>query len=168
MKVVTDPNPILHKKCTPVTKFDQDLVTLTEQMRQTMKDASGMGLAAPQVGLSKSLTVIEFTPAKEATDQAIPFTVLVNPKITWVSPQTITMVEGCLSIPGLEGEVTRPKKIRVKAQDVSGAKVSLKATGLFARIIQHEVDHLNGILYPERMEKGASLRPVDKKEDVIT
>lgn len=163
MTIVTEPNPILHQVTQPVTTFDDSLKETIKAMRETMHTANGMGLAAPQVGMSQQLCVIEYSPkddeGKLIEADAIAFFALANPKITWASAQQITMTEGCLSLPSLEGEVTRPKRIRVKGQDEAGNKLVIKASGMLARILQHEIDHLNGVLYNEKLVAGSKLQP---------
>lgn len=163
MTIVTEPSPVLHQVTQPVTAFDNALKETVTAMRETMHLANGMGLAAPQVGISQQLCVVEYSPKdgddKLIEDNAIAFFALANPKITWSSAQQITMTEGCLSLPGLEGEVTRPKRIRVKGQDEAGNRLVIKASGMLARILQHEIDHLNGVLYNEKLVKGTKLRP---------
>lgn len=159
LEIITEPNPVLHEVCDPVAVFDATLSQTIEDMRQTMHAKKGMGLAAPQVGLKKRLIIVEYT-AKNEDDESIPFIALVNPRLTWTSPEKVTLAEGCLSLPGLEGEVARPRRVRVKAQDATGQKIELRASGLFARILQHEIDHLDGILYPDRMAAGTTPRPV--------
>ncbi len=158
-EIVTEPNQELHQVCDPVVVFDDNLAATITNMRETMHAKRGMGLAAPQVGLKQRLVVIEYVP-KGHDDDAIPFTALINPRITWSSPDQIVMTEGCLSLPNLEGEVKRPKRVRVKAQAADGTKIELRASGLFARILQHEIDHLDGILYSDRMAPGTKPTPV--------
>lgn len=153
LDIVTEPNEQLRQVCDPVTVFDDALTTTIANMRETMHAKRGMGLAAPQVGLTQRLVVIEYVP-KGRNDDEIPFIALVNPRVTWTSPDQTIMTEGCLSLPNLEGEVKRPKRVRVKAQAADGAKIELRASGLFARILQHEIDHLDGILYSDRMAPG--------------
>ncbi|MDO8471533.1 MAG: peptide deformylase [bacterium] len=163
MTIVIEPSPVLHQVAQPVTVFDDALKATVTTMRQTMHAANGMGLAAPQVGLSQQLCIIEYLPkdgeGKLIEADAIAFFALANPKITWQSAQQITMTEGCLSLPGLEGEVTRPKRLRVKGQDETGNKLVIKASGMLARILQHEIDHLNGVLYDSKLNTGTQLRP---------
>lgn len=159
LDIITEPNPQLHEICDPVTVFDEQLTTTAANMRETMHAKRGMGLAAPQVGLKQRLIVIEYQP-RDNQDESIPYTALVNPRVTWTSPDKIIMWEGCLSLPKLEGQVARPKRVRVKAQDLDGNKIELRASGLFARILQHEIDHLDGILYSDRMAPGAKPTPV--------
>lgn len=145
----------------PISQFDDDLKKLTEEMRAIMHQDHGMGLAAPQIGQSIKLVVIEY--AGNEDDPAIPFTVLVNPEVIWSSDNTVVMTEGCLSVPGMEGEVRRPKMVTVTATDVTGQPFKIKAKGLLARVLQHEIDHLYGVLYIDKLVPGTTVRPVELK-----
>jgi peptide deformylase len=155
LDIVTIPNPILRRKTRPVTQFDADLQILIDNMIETMREAPGVGLAAPQVGQPLRLSVIETLPkvdedGNEIEDSRELF-VIANPEIVWCSRDELLGVEGCLSIPGYVGEVSRAEKIRVRAQDRFGRKMRLRLTGWTARIFQHEIDHLNGILYIDKL-----------------
>jgi peptide deformylase len=125
-----------------------------------MRDAPGVGLAAPQIGLSKRLIVVEFG---DETDEDIPkqLYVLANPEIVEKSGDKVTGIEGCLSLPGLVGEVDRASVVTVRGQNQKGKKVKIRAQGWLARIFQHEIDHVNGILYTDRTEK---IWQVDEEE----
>jgi peptide deformylase len=148
-------SPILRQPAQPVTQFDHNLQQLVDNMIETMRQASGVGLAAPQVNLPLRLTVIETPPKLDDEGNEIEGTrqlfVLVNPEITWMSREMVEGVEGCLSIPGYVGEVSRHYRIRVRGQDRHGNKVRLQLGGWTARIFQHEIDHLNGILYIDKL-----------------
>lgn len=148
-------NPILRKKTQKVTVFNRDLQTLIDNMIETMREASGVGLAGPQVNESLRLTVVETLPDRDEAGEEIEGTrevfVLVNPEIVWTSDELVSGIEGCLSIPGWVGEVDRHKSIRVKAQDRKGKSVRLRFNGWTARIVQHEVDHLDGVLYIDKL-----------------
>ena len=155
LDIVPIPNPILRRKARPVTKFDAELQRLIDDMIETMRAAPGVGLAAPQVGQPLRLSVIETLPkvdeeGNEIEDSRELF-VIINPEIIWESRDELLGVEGCLSIPGYVGEVARAEKIRVKAQDRNGRKVRYRLAGWTARIFQHEIDHLNGILYIDKL-----------------
>jgi len=152
LPIRTVPDPILRTATAPVTEFSAELAKLAETMRETMHAHRGMGLAAPQVGQSIKLFIIEYAGSDE--DEAIPFTVYVNPQITWSSMNTSISNEGCLSIPKMEGNVRRPKRVTLTANDLQGNQIRVKARGLLARIIQHEVDHLNGVLFTDKVEPG--------------
>lgn len=147
--IKTFPSEVLRKKAVPVTEFDNGLQTLVEDMVETMRVAPGVGLAAPQVGISERVVVIEFG---HEDDEDIPkqLYVLVNPEIVKMSDETVRGLEGCLSVPGLVGSVDRAKVVTVRAQDQQGKKIKVRAVGWLARIFQHEIDHLDGVLYTDR------------------
>ncbi len=160
-QIVTLPDPILRRKAKPITKFDKDLQTLIDDMIETMRDAPGVGLAAPQVNISEQLIVVEYSEDEdedEDDDQeeieekpAKPkkLYVMINPEIVKASEEKIMGVEGCLSIPNIQGEVERHEAIQVKGLNRYGKPQKLKVDGWMARIFQHEIDHLNGILFTE-------------------
>ncbi|MGB9814181.1 MAG: peptide deformylase [Thermovenabulum sp.] len=141
---------VLRKKALEVTVFDNRLKMLIEDMVETMKKANGIGLAAPQVGILKRVVVIDIGEGLYT---------FVNPEIIEMSGEIID-IEGCLSIPGVYGEVARPKKLKVKAQDEKGLSFEIEAEGLFARAICHEVDHLNGVLF---IDKAKNI--IEEKKD---
>ncbi|HEU0293061.1 MAG TPA: peptide deformylase [Anaerolineales bacterium] len=152
-KVVTLPDPVLKRKAHTVNKFDKNLQTLLDDMVETMRDAPGVGLAAPQIGLSERIIVIEYYEREEDEEvEEAPKKVwaLINPEITKTSEERLIGVEGCLSIPGLIGEVERHAEVHVKGLNRHGKPTKVKAKGWLARIFQHEIDHLNGILFTER------------------
>jgi peptide deformylase len=155
LPIVTIPDKVLRQKTRPVTKFDQELQDLIDNMIQTMQEANGAGLAAPQIGLPYQLAVIETPPEVDEDGNEIEGTrqiyVIINPEIVWTSREMVKGVEGCLSIPGYVGEVERPDAIRVRAQDRHGHKVRFKIDDWTARIFQHEIDHLNGVLYIDKL-----------------
>ncbi len=161
LEIITLPNNLLRQKMRPVTQFDDDLQELIENMIETMREANGVGLAAPQIGRNKQLAVIETLPDYDDNDEEIPNSrdlfVIVNPEIVWFSRGTETAVEGCLSIPGYLGEVERAEAVRVRAQDRHGKKIKLKLSGWTARIFQHEIDHLNGVLYIDKLTAPENL-----------
>jgi peptide deformylase len=130
-----------------VDVFDDDLREMVRDMFETMYHAEGIGLAAPQVGVSTRVCVVDLR--KE--DQPEARVALVNPRVVWASRKTEKEVEGCLSIPGLEEVIERPARVRVEGQDPEGNPVSVEADELFARVLQHEIDHLDGILFPDRV-----------------
>lgn len=152
-RIVTLPDPVLKRKARPVTKFDKDLHTLITDMVETMREAPGVGLAAPQIGLSERIVVIEYFEKQEdeeKEDAPKKVWAIINPEIVKVSEETLMGVEGCLSIPGLVGEVERHAEVHVKAMNRHGKPIRIKAKGWLARIFQHEIDHLNGVLFTER------------------
>lgn len=148
-EIVTVPNPVLRRKAQKVRQFDADLQQLIEDMVETMRAAPGVGLAAPQVGVSQRVIVVEYG---DDEDESRPprLYVVVNPEIVEASAETEMGVEGCLSIPGLVGEVERHQRIVVKGQNRRGQPIKLKLQGWVARIFQHEIDHLEGILFTDR------------------
>jgi peptide deformylase len=142
----------LRRKARPVTKFDKDLHTLIDDMVETMREAPGVGLAAPQIGLSERLLVVEYYLREEdEDDEEAPKKVwaIINPEIVKASEEKVMGVEGCLSIPGLVGEVERHEEVLVKGLNRHGKPMKVKAKGWLARIFQHEIDHLNGVLFPD-------------------
>jgi peptide deformylase len=155
LEIVTLPNEVLRKKTRPVTKFDDDLQTLIDNMIETMRHAHGVGLAAPQVGIPLRLAVVETLPDTDEEGNDIEGTrdlyVIVNPEIVWTSREMVSGIEGCLSIPGYLGEVYRYTEIRVRAQDRHGKKIRLRLKDWDARIFQHEIDHLDGVLYIDKL-----------------
>jgi peptide deformylase len=151
--IVTLPDPVLRRKARPVAKFDKNLHTLIDDMIETMREAPGVGLAAPQIGLSERLLVIEYYEREEDEEnEEAPKKVwaVINPEIMKASDDMVMGVEGCLSIPGLLGEVERHAEVQVKALNRHGKLMKIKAKGWLARIFQHEIDHLNGILFTDR------------------
>lgn len=155
-QIVYLPEPILRRKAKPVAKFDRDLQVLIDDMIETMREAPGVGLAAPQINLPMQLAVVEFAEGEEEeleADAPPPpkkLFVLINPEIVKASEEKVMGVEGCLSIPGLIGEVERHEAIQVKALNRHGKPVKYKVDGWMARIFQHEIDHLKGVLFTDR------------------
>jgi len=148
-EVIIVPHPTLRKKAAPVTDFGEETQQLIEDMIITLHEESGAGLAAPQVNVSQQVILVEFGSEE---DETIPPTlyVTVNPKITRFSKEIVSGAEGCLSIPRLMGEVERAQEIVVEGQDRYGVPLKMKLRGWVARIFQHEIDHINGILYTDR------------------
>lgn len=152
-KIVTLPDPVLRRKARPLTKIDKDLGILVDDMVETMREAPGVGLAAPQIGLSERLIVVEYYEREEDEEnEDAPKKVwaVINPEIVKTSEEKLMGVEGCLSIPGLLGEVERHAEVQVKGLNRHGKPMKIKAKGWLARIFQHEIDHLNGVLFPDR------------------
>ena len=150
--IVTLPDPVLRRKARAITKFDKDLHSLIDDMVETMREAPGVGLAAPQIGISERLVVVEYYMREEDEDvEDAPKKVwaVINPEIVKASEEKVMGVEGCLSIPGLVGEVERHEEVLVKALNRHGKPMKVKAKGWLARIFQHEIDHLNGVLFPD-------------------
>jgi peptide deformylase len=151
-EITTVPDPVLRKKARKVTDFGPELIKLLDDMVETMREAPGVGLAAPQIGVSQRVIVVEFGDEEE---EEVPrkLYMLVNPEISRLSPEVLLGTEGCLSIPGFLGDVDRSVEITVRGLNRSGKPVKIKAKGWLARIFQHEIDHLDGILFTDRAEK---------------
>ena len=159
-EIVTVPNEVLRKKTKTVTKFDENLQTLIDDMVDTMRDAPGVGLAAPQIGVLEKVIVVEYYEDEEAAESTEDdanlkkrLYTIVNPEITRKSNEMEIGTEGCLSIPGYLGDVDRHLAITVKGQNRHGQPVTLKLKDWTARIFQHEIDHLNGVLFTDLSEK---------------
>jgi peptide deformylase len=152
LEIITLPNPILRRKARKVTEFGKDFRLIVDDMVETMREAPGVGLAAPQVAISLRLIVVEYG---DDEDETIPkkLFVLANPDIVEKSEEMVLGIEGCLSVPGLIGEVERHESITVKGQNRHGQTVKIKANGWLARIFQHEIDHLEGIVYTDLTDK---------------
>ena len=150
-KIYTFSEKVLRQEAETVDLFDDDLKLLISDMVDTMREAPGVGLAAPQIGVSKRVIVVEFG---HEEDESIPkqLYAVVNPEIVRLSEETVSGIEGCLSVPGFVGEVDRARIVTVKGQDSEGKPIKVRAEGWLARIFQHEIDHVNGILYTDRTE----------------
>jgi peptide deformylase len=148
-KIVVEPDPILRRKSETLEKVDDELRGLMDDMLETMYSAPGIGLAAVQVGVLKRAIVIDVSKDKEKKK---PF-FLINPEIISKSKNTSIHEEGCLSLPGYFAEIERPAECQVKYIDYFGKKKEIKATGLLSTCIQHEVDHLNGVLFIDHLSK---------------
>jgi peptide deformylase len=152
-KIVTLPDTVLRRKAHTVAKFDKNLHMLIDDMVETMREAPGVGLAAPQIGLSERIIVIEYYEREEdeeKEDAPKKVWAVLNPEIIKASEEKLMGVEGCLSIPGLVGEVERHAAVHVKGMNRHGKPTKIKAEGWLARIFQHEIDHLNGVLFTDR------------------
>jgi peptide deformylase len=154
LKIAKYPAEILRKNAKPISEFNDDLKKLAEDMAKIMYEDDGIGLAGPQVSLSKNIIII-------GDSDEHSWKAYINPIITYISKNTTTTEEGCLSLPNIFGNVTRPKKIRFKYQDLDGKTHKTKAKGLDAIVIQHEVDHLNGVLFIDRADK------ITKGQDIL-
>jgi peptide deformylase len=165
LPIVALGDPVLRRVGRELTAAEikgKDVQQLIERMRETMRRAPGVGLAAPQIGLAVKLAVIEDRPENidemepEERDRkeraAVPFHVIVNPRLTVVDSTPMRFFEGCLSLSGFVAVVGRARAVRVQALDHAGQEVTLEAHGWYARILQHEIDHLNGTVYVDRME----------------
>ena len=165
-KIIIEPDPILRKKCEPLEKMDANTKKLMDDMLETMYQAPGIGLAAIQIGILKRLVVIDISKDEEKKNPIF----LINPEIINLSEQTSVYEEGCLSLPGQFAEVERPAECTLKYIDYYGKEKELKADGLLSTCIQHEVDHLNGILfidYLSKLKKDMIIRKLVKKKKEI-
>ena len=165
-KIIIEPDPILRKKCEPLEKVDTDTRKLMDDMLETMYAAPGIGLAAVQIGILKRLVVIDISRDEEKKNPIF----LINPEIINQSKQISVYEEGCLSIPGQFAEIERPAECTLKYIDYNGKEKELKADGLLATCIQHEVDHLNGILfidYLSKLKKDMIIKKLVKKKKEI-
>lgn len=142
--ILIHPDPRLKKLCEPVAEVTSDMGKLAEDMLQTMYDAPGIGLAAPQIGVTKRLIVMDCVKGEGEAPRPL---VLFNPEITWASEELSTYEEGCLSIPDQYAEVQRPAEVRVRWMGLDGKPQEEQFAGLWATCVQHEIDHLNGKLF---------------------
>jgi len=147
LPIIIAPDPVLKVTCDPVEDVNQDLVKLMDDMLETMYEAPGIGLAAPQVGVTKRLLVVDVARGEEPPAPHC----LVNPEILWASDEGHLYDEGCLSLPEHYAEVERPAEIRVGYVDRDGKPQELEADGLLSTCIQHEMDHLDGILFVDHL-----------------
>ena len=152
----TLPDPVLRQKARRVTRIDDALQKLIDDMIDTMRAASGVGLAANQVGVLQRVVVIEIPEEEEVR-------ILINPEITRREGERV-VEEGCLSIPGYRGELTRSLKVRARALDRDGNTVRIKAEGLLAQALEHETDHINGTLYIDHLESSEKLWKLEPQE----
>ena len=143
------PDPVLRKSALPVENITDKTLQLLDDMAETMYDAPGIGLAGPQVGELKRLIVMDCSRDDEKSE----LWQMINPEVIELSEDNSTLEEGCLSIPGHTAEVSRPDWIKLRFTDIKGKEQQIKAEGLLAACIQHEIDHLNGILFIDTMEK---------------
>ena len=148
-KILTEPDPFLRQKSTSVEKVDDDIRSLMDDMLETMYNAPGIGLAAVQIGVLKRAIVIDLSKENEKKNPLF----LINPKITFKSKELVSYEEGCLSIPNQFAEVKRPKQCKINFLDYNGKEKEISAEGLLATCIQHEIDHLNGILFIDHLSK---------------
>ena len=143
-------DPVLRQKAHKVTRFNDTLSELVQDMVETMHTGNGVGLAAPQVGILERVIVVH-TPEDEEEPGSGQLYVLINPEVGRTSDEVTEGLEGCLSIPGYVGEVARHASVTVKGQDLKGKKVRVKAKGFLARAFQHEIDHLDGVLFIDKL-----------------
>jgi peptide deformylase len=156
-------NPLLRKKSKKVKRFGRALQNLIDDMVETMHAVHGLGLAAPQIGVSQQVIVIQL-PEDEEDPQSGKLYVLCNPEIVKTAGEEESE-EGCLSVPGFVGDVRRATVVTVKGLDRHGKKIRIKAEGLLARAFQHEVDHINGVLYIDRVDSPEKIRRIVPVEE---
>ncbi|CAG7603877.1 Peptide deformylase [Paenibacillus solanacearum] len=154
--IVKDPDPVLREKCVPVSKITPNIHKLLNDMADTMYDAEGVGLAAPQIGILKRVIVMDVGDEHGLIE-------LINPEIIEREGEQFGP-EGCLSIPGLSGDVRRAERVKVKGLNRDGVEIVIEGTELLSRCIQHEVDHLNGVLYTDLAESMYKNEPPDRGE----
>jgi len=147
--IITLPDKHLRAVSKPVARIDADIKTLVADMFETMYDAPGVGLAAVQIGVPKRVVTIDATRGEEEKKPIA----LINPEILWTSEEKSIIEEGCLSIPEFIDEVERPERIKARFTNLKGETVEVEAEGLFARVLQHEIDHLNGVLFIDHLSK---------------
>ena len=148
-EIITLPHPTLRRKAHKVTDFGPEIQTVVDDMVETMRQAPGVGLAAPQVNVPLRIIVVEFGSEEDEEAPKKLYTVI-NPEISRPSPETVLGTEGCLSVPGIVGEVERVEALTVKGFSRRGQPITIKAKGWLARIFQHEIDHLDGIVFVDR------------------
>jgi len=161
-KIITVPEPVLRRRAHKVADFGAELQVLIDEMVETMRAAPGVGLAAPQINVAQRVIVVEY--GDDEDEQVAPklYTV-VNPEIVRPSQEMVKGTEACLSVPGFLGEVERVASLTVKGQNRHGQPVRIKATGWLARIFQHEIDHLDGVLFTDR---ALWVRKIEDGEEV--
>lgn len=151
--IVKHPSDILEEKCLPITTFDKNLAVLLDDMHETMVENDGVGIAAPQVGVAVRVAIVDFAEGQEPIE-------MINPELVLFEGAE-TDVEGCLSFPGIFGEVERPDHIKIKAQERDGTWYELEAEGYEARAILHEMDHLDGVLFTTKITKYVTQEELD-------
>ena len=162
LRILTAPHPFLKKKALPVTVFDAALAQTLRDMLDTMYDAKGIGLAAVQVGIAQRMLVMDV-----GEDDGGGPHIIINPVITWLSEEMSSYNEGCLSVPSHYSDVARPAEVKITYQDPTGAPHSLHARGLLSTCLQHEMDHLDGILFVDHLsslKRTLILRKLIKKQ----
>ena len=162
LDIVEIGDPVLRRKAHKITQIDRDIRLLADDMLETLRDSGGVGLAAPQVGESLRMIVVEYPEDDTVEDSPKKTYKVINPEIIWRSQETVEGSEGCLSIPGYVGTVVRNESIKVKGLSVFGRPLKLNLSGWTARIFQHEIDHLDGICYIDRAT--AIYQPSEEKE----
>ena len=164
MKILPYPNPFLRKRAEVVDRFDASLAELIEQMKTTMHNEDGLGLAATQVGVDLRVLILSPLAFKGEAGKGQPDLVVINPQITWQSDEEELGSEGCLSFPGVYIQVSRPLKVRISAVDGAGKTFELEGEGLGARAILHEIDHLNGVVMTDHVSHLQRSRALKKHQ----
>lgn len=162
LDIVQIGDPVLRRKAHKITQIDRDIRILADDMLETLRDSGGVGLAAPQVGESLRMIVVEYPEDDSVEDSPMKTYKIINPEIIWRSEEKVEGSEGCLSIPGYVGTVERNESIKVKGLSVFGRPMKLNLSGWTARIFQHEIDHLDGICYIDRA--SAIYQPSENSE----
>jgi len=157
----TVPDPILRQRAKRIKKIDKSIQKLVSDMRETLTSANGVGLAAPQVGLSLRVIVISIPHQDQKNDDYC----FINPEVVRRTGERVVR-EGCLSIPGYIGEIKRSEQIRVKGIDANGKELKLRAEGLLAEALEHEIDHLNGVLYVDHLESQDKLQKMESEPEL--
>jgi len=173
LKIARMGHPVLRMKAEPVPDpTDESIAVLVEDMIETMEDANGAGLAAPQVHVPLRIMVFHVPRGRDAQaeeeEQPVGLTVLINPEFEVLDPETSVDFEGCLSLPGMTGRVRRYHHIRYRGVDLNGEMIEREASGFHARVFQHEYDHLDGILYPQRMDDMSTFGYVEEMQKAMT
>jgi len=170
LKIARIGHPVVREPARALTEAElrsPEIQRLIDDMRETMYDYEGVGVAAPQVHVSLRLAVLEVAASDERTQEAVPFTVLVNPTVTPLGDEQATAFEGCLSVPDLRGPVPRYARVRLQALDREARPFSVDAAGFHARVIQHECDHLDGNVYLDRMRDLRQLAFLEEFEQYV-
>ncbi|MER3437203.1 MAG: peptide deformylase [Chloroflexota bacterium] len=166
LDIVLEGDPRLRQKALKIRAVDESIRRLARDMHETMDAAPGVGLAGPQVGVMRRIIVVHVPEGYQGEDEPEIRMTLVNPEILKAQGREID-TEGCLSIPGWVGDVPRAQRITVRAMDLDNRVIRFKAEGFLARVIQHEVDHLDGILFIDRVEDPTTLRRVTEAEEAL-
>ena len=179
--IITEGDPILRKRSREIMEITDRIRTLAEDMWDTLYEANGVGLAAPQVGVLRRIVVIDATKPPEPEedegdgdgdgdgDSGLPEVVkylLINPEIVEASEETVVSNEGCLSVPGMVGVVERPERVKVRALDIDGNAFEVEGEGLLAKALLHEIDHLEGVLYVDIAESVEPVMPPEAEEEL--
>jgi peptide deformylase len=166
LEIAIVPDPVLRDKAKKVSKVTPSVQKLLDDMTETMRQAPGIGLAGPQVGVLQRVIVAEVLKDEEYPDSQYGFFQLVNPEIVRISREIEEAPEGCLSIPGYTGDVERALAVEVRGLDRGGKPVKIKARGFLARVFQHEIDHLDGVLYLDRLKSPDKLHKLPANEEM--